>query len=69
MAPPKTPPQLLERLNKTVNEILSEPSVKSKFEELVVQPVGGTLAQTNSLITRERQRWGDLIRAADIQAN
>jgi tripartite-type tricarboxylate transporter receptor subunit TctC len=54
---------------KIVNEILSEPSVKSKFEELGVQPVGGTLAQTNSFVTRERQRWSDLIRAAGIQAN
>jgi tripartite-type tricarboxylate transporter receptor subunit TctC len=69
VAPPKTPSQLLDRLNKTVNEILSEPSVKFKFEELVVQPVGGTLAQTNSFIARERQRWGDLIRTAGIQAN
>jgi tripartite-type tricarboxylate transporter receptor subunit TctC len=69
VAPPKTPSQLLDRLNKTVNEILSEPSVKSKFEELGVQPVGGTLAQTNSFVTRERQRWGDLIRAAGVQAN
>jgi tripartite-type tricarboxylate transporter receptor subunit TctC len=69
MAPAKTPPQLLDRLNKAVNEILSEPSVKSKFEELGVQPVGGTLVQTNSFITRERQRWGELIRAAGIQAN
>jgi len=43
--------------------------VKSKFEELGVQPIGGTLAQANSFITRERQRWGELIRAAGIQAN
>jgi tripartite-type tricarboxylate transporter receptor subunit TctC len=69
MAPPKTPPQLLDRLNNAVNEILSEPSVRSKFAELGVQPVGGTRAETNSFITRERQRWGDLIRAAGIQAN
>jgi tripartite-type tricarboxylate transporter receptor subunit TctC len=69
VAPPKTPFQLLDRLNKIVNEILSEPSVKSKFEDLGVQPVGGTLAQTNSFVTRERQRWGDLIRAAGIRAN
>ena len=58
---------MLDRLNKIV--ILSEPSVKSKFEELGVQPIGGTLAQANSFITRERQRWGELIRAAGIQAN
>jgi tripartite-type tricarboxylate transporter receptor subunit TctC len=69
MAPPKTPPQLLDRLNRAVNEILSEPSVRSKFAELGVQPVGGTRAETNSFITRERQRWGELIRAAGIQAN
>jgi tripartite-type tricarboxylate transporter receptor subunit TctC len=69
VAPPKTPPQLLDRLNKAVNEILSEPSVKSKFAELGVQPVGGTRAKTDSFIARERQRWGELIRAAGIQAN
>ena len=69
MAPPKTPPQLLDHLNKAVNEILSEPSVKSKFAELGVQPVGGTRAETNSFIARERRRWGELIRTAGIQAN
>src|SRR6516165_8714997 len=68
-APPKTPNQLLDRLNKAINEILSEPTVKSKFADLGVQPFGGTLAETNTFIARERQRWGELIRAAGIQAN
>ena len=69
VAPPKTPSQLLDRLNQVVNDVLSEPSLRAKFAELGVQPVGGTRAETNSLITRERQRWGELIRAAGIQAN
>jgi tripartite-type tricarboxylate transporter receptor subunit TctC len=69
VAPPKTPHQLLDRLNKAVNEILSEPAVKSKFAELGVQPVGGPLAETDTFVARERQRWGELIRAAGIQAN
>jgi tripartite-type tricarboxylate transporter receptor subunit TctC len=69
VAPPKTPPELLDRLNKTVNEILAEPSLKAKFAELGVQPVGGTRAETDALIARERQRWGELIRAAGIQPN
>ena len=69
VAPPKTPPELLDRLNKAVNEILAEPSLKAKFAELGVQPVGGTRAETDALITRERQRWGELIRAAGIQPN
>jgi len=69
VAPAKTPPELLDRLNKAVNEILAEPSLKAKFAELGVQPVGGTRAETDGLITRERQRWGELIRAAGIQPN
>jgi tripartite-type tricarboxylate transporter receptor subunit TctC len=69
VAPPKTPPELLERLNRVVNEILSEPSLKAKFAQLGVQPVGGTRAETDRLISRERQRWGELIRAAGIRAN
>jgi tripartite-type tricarboxylate transporter receptor subunit TctC len=58
VAPAKTPPQLLDRLNQAVNEILSEPSVRSRFAEIGVQPVGGTRAETENIITRERQRWG-----------
>ena len=69
VAPAKTPPELLDRLNKAVNEILAEPSLKAKFAELGVRPVGGTRAETDALITRERQRWGELIRAARIQPN
>jgi tripartite-type tricarboxylate transporter receptor subunit TctC len=69
VAPPKTPHQLLDRLNRALNEILSEPTVKSKFAELGVQPVGGTLAETDAFITGERERWGELIRAAGIQAH
>jgi tripartite-type tricarboxylate transporter receptor subunit TctC len=69
VAPPKTPPQLLDRVNNAVNEILSEPTVKARFAELGVQPVEGTLAETNTFIVRERRRWGGLIRAAGIQAN
>ncbi len=69
VAPPKTPHQLLDRVNKAVNEILTEPAVKSKFAELGVQPVGGTLAETDAFVASERQRWGELIRAAGIQAN
>ena len=69
VAPPKTPPELLDRLNKAVNEILAEPSLKAKFAELGVRPVGGTRAETDALIARERQRWGELIRAAGIQPN
>jgi tripartite-type tricarboxylate transporter receptor subunit TctC len=69
MAPPKTSSELLDRLNKAVNEVLLEPDVKSKFEELGVQTVGGTLSQTSTFIAGERNRWGDLIRAAGIQGN
>jgi tripartite-type tricarboxylate transporter receptor subunit TctC len=69
VAPPKTSSELLDRLNKAVNEVLLEPDVKSKFEELGVQTVGGTLAQTSTFIAGERHRWGDLIRTAGIQAN
>ncbi len=61
--------ELILGLLDPVNEILSEPSVRAKLAELGVQPVGGTRAETNSFITRERQRWGELIRAAGIQAN
>lgn len=69
MAAPNTPPALVERINKAITEILEEPDVKARFAAISVQPVGGTVAQTAKFITAERQRWGSIIRAANIHAD
>jgi tripartite-type tricarboxylate transporter receptor subunit TctC len=69
VAPPKTPEALVARLNTAMAEILAQPDVKEKFVKIGVQPVGGTIVQTEKFITGERLRWENIIHDANIDAN
>jgi tripartite-type tricarboxylate transporter receptor subunit TctC len=69
VAPPLTPPAIVAKLNATIDRILSEPDVRQHFATLSMQPVGGPPSDLADLIQAETQRWGDVIRAANISAN
>jgi tripartite-type tricarboxylate transporter receptor subunit TctC len=67
MAPPGTPAALTEAINKAIGDILRLPDVREQFAKMGVQPVGGSVAETEKFIADERARWGDVIRAANIK--
>jgi tripartite-type tricarboxylate transporter receptor subunit TctC len=69
VAPPRTPPALVAKLNATINRILASADVKEHFATLSMQPVGGPPSDLAELIQAETRRWGDVIRAAGITAN
>ena len=69
VAPPRTPPALVAKLNATINRILASADVKEHFATLSMQPVGGPASDLAELIQAETRRWGDVIRAAGITAN
>jgi tripartite-type tricarboxylate transporter receptor subunit TctC len=68
-APPKTPASIVARLNAAINEVLAMPDVQTHFAGISMQPVGGTPADLTRLIKAETERWGEVIRAANISAN
>jgi tripartite-type tricarboxylate transporter receptor subunit TctC len=68
-APPKTPPAIVTRLNAAINEVLKLPDVQAHFANVSMQPVGGAPVDLAELIKAETQRWGEVIRAANITAN
>jgi tripartite-type tricarboxylate transporter receptor subunit TctC len=57
----------LSRLNAAIAEVLQDKSVMSRFADLQMTPVGGSLADTKSEIEKERQQWGVVARAAGIE--
>jgi tripartite-type tricarboxylate transporter receptor subunit TctC len=67
-APPGTPPTILNRLNTAIEEVLQDKSVQSRFADLQMSAVGGSLADTKAEIEKERQQWGAVVRAARIEA-
>jgi len=67
-APPKTPLAIVAKLNAAVNEILNSPDIKQRFVALNLLPGGGTPAENAKFIKTETQRWSDVVKQANIQA-
>jgi tripartite-type tricarboxylate transporter receptor subunit TctC len=66
-APPKTPREIVAKLNAAANAAMRDPSLLQRFTALSISPGGGTPAEASAFIKEETQRWGDVIRKAGIQ--
>jgi tripartite-type tricarboxylate transporter receptor subunit TctC len=66
-APPKTPPAIIAKLNRAINDILDEPDTKARFRELNLTPAGGSPQDMAKLKKDETARWSKVIRDAGIQ--
>jgi tripartite-type tricarboxylate transporter receptor subunit TctC len=67
-APKGTPPEIVARLNKEINGILASPDIKEKFANLGGSALGGTPDEYGKFISAEIEKWGKVIKAANIQA-
>jgi tripartite-type tricarboxylate transporter receptor subunit TctC len=68
-APPKTPPAIVDKLNRAINEVLKSPEAQAHFAAINLQAAGGSAAEASAFITKETQVWGGVIKAAGIPAN
>jgi tripartite-type tricarboxylate transporter receptor subunit TctC len=66
-APPKTPPAVLGKLNKLIDEILHSPDVRARFSETHAGVEGGSLEYAKKYVLEDRARWSKVIAAAGIQ--
>jgi tripartite-type tricarboxylate transporter receptor subunit TctC len=56
-APKGTPPEIIEKLNKTVNAALADPKMKAKLADLGGLPMGGTPADFGKVMANETAKW------------
>jgi len=66
LAPAKTPPAILARLNAEVARILELPDTKARFSELGLETAPGSPEALDRWIRAEMQRWGRVIRRQGI---
>jgi tripartite-type tricarboxylate transporter receptor subunit TctC len=66
-APKNTPAEIIEKLNREINVALAKPEIKARFAELSGMVVGGSPADFGKLVVGETEKWGKLIRAANIK--
>src|SRR5580698_6359908 len=66
-APPKTPADIVAKLNAAVSKAMQDPGLLETYAKLSISPGGGSPAEASAFIKQETQRWGDVIRSAGIQ--
>jgi tripartite-type tricarboxylate transporter receptor subunit TctC len=67
-APKATPADIVEKLNTEINAGLIDPKLKSKFADLGSVTAPLTTAEYGKIIVEETEKWGRVIRAANIKA-
>jgi tripartite-type tricarboxylate transporter receptor subunit TctC len=66
-APRNTPAEIIDKLNKEINAGIADPKVKARFAELGNTVLPGSAADFGRFIADETEKWGKVIRAANIK--
>jgi tripartite-type tricarboxylate transporter receptor subunit TctC len=66
-APKETPAEIVDKLNKEVNAALADPKIRARISDLGGTVFAGTAADFATLIADETEKWGKVIRAANIK--
>lgn len=65
-APAKTPPAVVDALNRTVGHALQNPVIRDKIAAQGGTPVSATPAETAKFVSAEINKWGDVARDLHI---
>ena len=66
-APKGTPAEIIDKLNREINAGLDDAKVRARIAELGNTVLAGSPADFGKLIAEETEKWGKVIRAANIK--
>jgi len=69
LAPAKTPKDIVNKLNAEIVDILKQKDVAEKLNQQGALPVGDTPEQFGAYIKAEIDKWGAVVRSANIKAD
>ena len=67
VAPAGVPPEVVDRLNQAVNQVLGDKEMVAKLAEMSIEPAGGTPQAAVSLMRSEQDKWRKVIQEAGIK--
>ena len=67
LAPPKTPPETLKRLQADIAKVLATPELKERIAQVGAEPVGNTPEQFAKLMDAEYEKWSRVAKAAGVK--
>jgi tripartite-type tricarboxylate transporter receptor subunit TctC len=68
LAPPKTPPAIIAKLNAAFNAVVKDPDVRRRLAEAGVSTIGGSPEDLTALITSETARWRKVVAETGVKA-
>lgn len=67
LAPAKTPPEIVNRLNAEVTKALASPEVREKLQAQGAELLGSTPEQYAAYLKSEVERWSKVIKASGVE--
>jgi len=68
-SPKRTPSEVIDKLNKEINTGLADPKIKARLADLGGDVLALSSADFGKLIAADTEKWGKVIRAANIKAD
>ena len=69
LAPAKTPPEVVKRMNEELNKVLKNPEVAKKLDAQGIDIMGGTTAQAATFIDKQITIWAKVVKDNGIKAD
>ena len=68
VAPKNTPAEIIDKLHKEIDAALADPKIMARFTDVGSVPKSMTSADFGKFIAEDTEKWGKVIRAANIKA-
>jgi tripartite-type tricarboxylate transporter receptor subunit TctC len=65
--PKNTPAEIIDKLNKEINAGLADPKMKARLADFGGTPLVGSPADFRKLIADDTEKWGKVIKTANIK--
>ncbi|MES2190538.1 MAG: tripartite tricarboxylate transporter substrate binding protein [Pseudomonadota bacterium] len=69
LAPAKTPPEIVKRMNEEINKALKNPDIASKLAAQGIDVVGGTPESAKTFVDRQMDIWAKVVKDNNIKAD
>ena len=69
LAPAKTPPEIITRMNAAMNKVLQEPDIAKKLQAQGINVIGGTPETARVFIEKQIDIWGKVVKDYGIKAD
>ncbi len=69
LAPAKTPPEILKRMNEEINKAMKLPDIAKKLEAQGIHVIGGSSDAARVFIEQQMDIWGKVVKENSIKAD